>query len=491
MQDEKIFHYPKERLREIQDSRLREFVNRKLYPFSPHYRKLFDRNGIDPRKIKRVEDLQHIPFTSKEDLIAALAQDPLDFVLQPDEEAIKKFSSPLELARLAFEKATRGPDYMRETLEREYKPIFLTATTGTTKTPISFLYTARDIKRLKLYGRRMATLLGCVSKDRAVNLFPYAPHLAFWQVAFTGFASDLFIFSTGGGRVISTDLSVQTLLKIKPNLLIGTADFVYHVLKAAKEKKCELSFIKTVVLGASRVPKGFKTKLIELMRSMNSPDVRVIGTYGFTEARGAWTECPVGGGESSGYHFYPDKEIFEVVDPVTGKVLGEGADGEIVYTTISGRGSCVFRYRTGDIVKGGITYEPCPHCGRTLPRLASDISRAYNVKNLQLSKIKGTLVDLNHLEYLLDDEKTIDQWQIEITKKNDDPYEVDEIRLYLKTYDHVDEAAFAKRLNEKITAVCEITLNLVEFVPAEEIRKRLELDTSVKAKKIVDRRPKV
>lgn len=83
----------------------------------------------------------------------------------------------------------------------------------------------------------------------------------------------------------------------------------------------------------------------------------------------------------------------------------------------------------------------------------------------------------------------IDQWQIEIAKKNNDSYEVDELNVYLKACGHVDEAVFIERLNEKVSASCEVTFNRIEFVTAEEIRRRLELDSAVKAKKIVDRRP--
>jgi hypothetical protein len=53
----------------------------------------------------------------------------------------------------------------------------------------------------------------------------------------------------------------------------------------------------------------------------------------------------------------------------------------------------------------------------------------------------------------------------------------------------VDEAVFGKKLNEKVAASCEITFNRIEFVTAEDLRRRLELDLAVKAKKIVDRRP--
>ena len=87
----------------------------------------------------------------------------------------------------------------------------------------------------------------------------------------------------------------------------------------------------------------------------------MISTYGFTEAKMAWCEClfPVGS-EPSGYHLYPDLGIVEVIDPETGALKDDGQPGEIVFTSLDARGSCVLRYRTGDLIEGGLTYEPCP-----------------------------------------------------------------------------------------------------------------------------------
>jgi hypothetical protein len=100
-------------------------------------------------------------------------------------------------------------------------------------------------------------------------------------------------------------------------------------------------------------------------------------------------------------------------------------------------------------------------------------------------------VNLNHLEYLLDDEKIIDQWQIEISKKENDPYEVDELNVFLSAHGSVDEARFGKLLNDKVSTSCEMTFNSIVFVTAGEMKNRLGLESAVKAKKIVDRRPQV
>ena len=84
-------------------------------------------------------------------------------------------------------------------------------------------------------------------------------------------------------------------------------------------------------------------------------------TYGFTEAKMAWPECPYPeGAESAGFHLYPDFGIIEIVDPKTGEPVGEGQPGEIVFTPLDARGTVVLRYRTGDLIDGGLVYEPCP-----------------------------------------------------------------------------------------------------------------------------------
>jgi len=49
---------------------------------------------------------------------------------------------------------------------------------------------------------------------------------------------------------------------------------------------------------------------------------------------------------------YPDKEIFEIIDPATGEVKDDAQDGEIVYTSLDSRASVVLRYRTGILLSG-------------------------------------------------------------------------------------------------------------------------------------------
>src|SRR5256714_8248077 len=129
----------------------------------------------------------------------------------------------------------------------------------------------------------------------------------------------------------------------------------------------------------------------------------------------AWGECSFPRDQpSGGYHLYPDLGIMEVIDPASGEVVPDGHPGELVFTPLDSRGTVVLRYRTGDYIDGGLVYEPCPHCGRRMPRLVGKISRSSEIKSMNLDKLKGTLVDFNQLEHVLDDAPNIGTWQLEI-----------------------------------------------------------------------------
>ena len=219
--------------------------------------------------------------------------------------------------------------------------------------------------------------------------------------------------------------------------------------------------------------------------------VKIMGTYGFTEARCAWGECPTALDVSSGYHLYPDKEIFEVIDPKTGEVKKEGEDGELVYTSLDSRASVVLRYRTGDFIKGGIIFEPCPHCGLRMPRISSDITRLSDNKDLQLSKVKGSLINLNRFQEILTEFNQIEEWQIEIRKRNNDPFDIDELVIYVCSKNGATTGPVEEEIKSKILEATEVSPNEVKFIPFAEMVKRLEIETANKEKRVIDTRPKL
>ena len=149
-------------------------------------------NKIDPRTIRSIVDLKHLPLTSKSDFINK--EDPLvykEFILHPDEKLIRAHWPVSKLAALALTKVFKGKETVMDRLNKEYRPVFMTFTTGTTNSPVPFLYSNYDIENLNVSGARMLSLFNMDPEGRIMNLFPFAPHLAFWQVFFGGLASKI------------------------------------------------------------------------------------------------------------------------------------------------------------------------------------------------------------------------------------------------------------------------------------------------------------
>ncbi len=244
---------------------------------------------------------------------------------------------------------------------------------------------------------------------------------------------------------MGTEGNLRLIKKIKPDVLIGMPTFLYHVLSEAVRDGLELPKLQKIVLGGEKAPQGMRRKLRALAAQLGAPKVDVLRTYGFTEAKMAWAECPFNeDAGSAGYHMHPDLALIEIVDPKTGEIRGEGEPGEIVFTPLDARGSVVLRYRTGDCIDGGLFNEPCPYCGRMVPRLVGEISRNSEFRELHIDKLKGTLVDFNQLEHVLDNVEHVGTWQLELRKRHDDPLEVDELILHVAKTDAFDEARLTR-----------------------------------------------
>ncbi|MDP9292745.1 MAG: AMP-binding protein, partial [Verrucomicrobiota bacterium] len=357
--------------------------------------------------------------------------------------------------------------------------------------PVAFFYTQHDLANLGRTGERMMRVAAATREMRMLNMFPFAPHLAFWQAHYAGTKFGAFVVSTGGGKVMGTEGNLRLLKKIEPEVLIGMPTFVYHVLHEAAKEQTRCPKLAKIVLGGEKVPVGMRRKLRDLADELGAPEVEVIATYGFTEAKMAWSECPCPGEESSGYHLYPDLGILEVIDPATGEILPDGRPGELVFTPLDARGSVVLRYRTGDYIDGGLFFDPCPYCHRRVPRLVGNISRSSEIKEMRLDKLKGTLVDLNQLEHILDNFAQVGTWQVELRKIDDDPLELDELVLHVQKLDGADDTRLRAEINERFAAEMEIRPNEIFFHSAQELRRMQGVGTKLKEERIVDHRPPV
>ena len=469
----------RDELQHRQDALLRRLLTERVVPFTAYYSKLFRELGIGAGDIRGTDDLKKLPFTSK-----SMLEAPRDFVIIPDETALRHQWSTLRYA------ITHGPAATKTMLEEELRPILLTSTTGRSAAPVPFLYSKYDITNLETAGRRMMELCKSDPSWRHINAFPFAPHLAFWLAHHAGTGFNTFVLSTGGGKTMGTDGNLRLIDKIQPDAIIAMPTFLYHLLQQAAAEKQHWTNLKRIVLGGEKVPTGMRRKLRTLCAEIGSPDVAIMSTYGFTEAKVAWTECmPPEGAGPSGFHIYPDLTYLEIVDPETGERVPDGQPGEIVCTPLDARGTVVIRYRTGDLSEGGITYEPCPHCGRTCPRLLGKISRVSDIRRLNIGKLKGTLVDFNALENLLDDTEGLGAWQIELRKRNDDPLESDIVVVHAAPVNGSPQEALKQKISSRFGQAVEFTPNDIVFHSWDEMRRMQGVGKELKELKVVDHRP--
>ena len=473
---------PEATIRQRQIDKLRRYLEQTVLPFSRFYQERWA--GFRPANLRTFADLAHFPFTSKADFSGG--QEMIRrFVLVPDRKVLARRPSTIAKALL------KGRAAVAEAFEREFRPLLMTSTTGRSAEPVPFLYTAHDIGVLKRAGARVMEVCGAEREMKMLNLFPFAPHLAFWITHYAGTEYGVFVLGTGGGKVMGTEGNMRLLHRIRPDVLIGMPTFLYHLLNGAVAEKIPMPQLRKIVLGGEKVPTGMRRKLRKLAADLGAEKVDILCTYGFTEAKMAWAECPhPPGSPSPGYHISPELGIVEIVDPEHGTPVGPGKPGEIVFTPLEARGSVVLRYRTGDVIDGGLTYEPCPYCGRTMPRLVGNISRKSEVREMRLEKVKGTLVDFNALEHVLDDCEWVGTWQLELRKRNDDPLEVDELILHVQLSGSHSEEQVREALCALFAARTEITPNRIEFHTEAEMRRLQGVGTELKELRLVDHRPK-
>ena len=138
-----------------------------------------------------------------------------------------------------------------------------------------------------------------------------------------------------------------------------------HVLRLARHAPAApaLPHLHSILLSTDHVPAAI---VAEIERTW---DCRVYNHYGATEmGLGGGVDCAA----RRGYHLREADLLFEIVDPGNGEPVAGGAEGEVVFTTLTRVGMPLVRYRTGDLSRW--LAGPCP-CGTGLRTLAHVTTR--------------------------------------------------------------------------------------------------------------------
>ena len=398
--------------RGIQEKKLKELL---LYlkNHSPYYQDIFRQHQIDISGINRLEDLQKLPTTGKEDLQANNDA----FLCVPKTSVI------------------------------EY-----TSTSGTLGAPVTIALTEHDLERLAYNEFNSFACAGCLPGD----LFQLM--LTLDRQFMAGIAYYSGIRKLGGGiiRVGPGVPSVQweTIFRMKPTVLVAVPSFILKMLQYAETHRIDpaaSTVKKAICIGENIRHTDFSLNILGKKIS-EAWNIQLYSTYASTEMQTAFTECEAG----KGGHLQPDLVIVELLD-AEDKPVSPGEAGEVTITTLGVEGMPLLRYKTGDLCIA--QWEPCS-CGRNTLRLSPVIGR----KN-QMIKFKGTTLFAPALFDLLTGMEDITEYVAEVFSNE---IGTDEVLLHILPLHYSVEADH--RIRAYLQAKLRVTPQ-IRYVSSEEIQK--------------------
>jgi len=422
----------REEIKRFQEGKLK-IALQYLQAHSPFYKRMFLQNHIDSKQIKKLEDLQQIPFTAKQDL--QLHNE--DFLCVPRENVI---------------------DYI--------------TTSGTLSDPVTFAMTDADLERLA-YNEKISFECAGVKKGDIIQLMTtmdkrFMAGLAYFLGIRKLGAS---IIRVGNGIA---ELQWDTIGRIQPNVAMLVPSFILKLIKYAEDNGIDYknsSIKKLVCIGENLREQDFSLNL--LGQSIKEKwDVELYSTYASTEMATTFAECRYG----CGGHHHPELIICEIIDE-SGNVVPEGETGELTVTTLGVEGMPLLRFRTGDLAC--FHTEPC-QCGRTTMRISPIAGRLNH-----MIKYKGTTLYPPSIFDVLDNIPYLENYLIEVS---DNECGNDSVLVKVGLREHLDFDV-VKDLKDRFRARIRIAPE-IEICPVNEIRAITMPEISRKPIKFFDKRKK-
>jgi phenylacetate-CoA ligase len=363
---------PRDKLRDLQSSRLREIVKR-AYENVALYRQRMNDLGVTPADIRGIDDLHKLPLTMKTDL-----RDTYPFGL---------FASPMR-------------DVVR-----------LHASSGTTGKPIVVAYTKSDLAVWTEAVSRALLCFGVHAGDIVQNAYGYGLFTGGMGLHQGAEALGATVLPISGGN---TDRQLMLMKDFGVTVVSCTPSYFLHILDRASEIGVDLREfpIRIGCFGAEPWTDAMRRRIEEVA------GIQAFDIYGLTEICG-----PGVGGECvchDGLHIFEDHFYPEIIDPDTLEPLPDGVAGELVFTTLTKQAMPMIRYRTRDITS--IADEPCP-CGRTVRRIRRISHRSDDMfiirgVNVFPSQIEAALMaaegTLPHYQIILTRNKGLDQIEVRV-----------------------------------------------------------------------------
>ncbi|MEO0323113.1 MAG: phenylacetate--CoA ligase PaaK [Myxococcota bacterium] len=333
------------------------------------YRAKCQQAGVAPEHLRSLEDLAAFPFTMKKDLRAAY---PFGFFARPMDDIVRVHAS-----------------------------------SGTTGHPTVVGYTKSDIR---MWAQVVARSIRAAGGRPGMRV-----HVAYGYGLFTGglgahYGAEALGCTTipmSGGR---TEKQVQLIGDFQPDIIMVTPSYMLSILDEYRRQGVDprKSSLRIGIFGAEPWGEGIREE-IEQAFNIDAVDI-----YGLSEVigPGVASECveTKDGPTVWEDHFYP-----EIIDPETGRVLDDGEEGELVFTSLTKEALPIIRYRTRDLTR------LLPGQARPMRRIARIAARSDD-----MLIVRGVNVFPSHVEDLiLDTPGLAPHYEIEITR----PDRLDEVTV--------------------------------------------------------------
>ena len=317
-----------------------------ILPRNRFYHQAYAHLKLDPRDFRTCEDLQRLPFTTKDDLIE-------------DQRLHPPYGNILT--------------YPREKYSRLHQ------TSGTTSgKALCWLDTPNSWKHLLSCWHDGFACMGIRSEDVFFFPFSFGPFLGFWS-AFEAASTAGNLCIAGGG--MSSTARLRLLLDHEATIVCCTPTYALHLSELADREGIDLarSPVRAVIVAGEPGGNIPSTRA----RIEKVWGARLFDHYGMTEIGPVAMERYE---SANTMVILTQHYIAEVVAPDGSEWVQPGEVGELVLTNLGRAGSPLVRYRTGDLVRF-----------RSLPRSpANSVSQAENEITMD-GGVLGRTDDMIHI----------------------------------------------------------------------------------------------
>ncbi|MBS1833955.1 MAG: phenylacetate--CoA ligase, partial [Acidobacteria bacterium] len=367
-------------LRSLQFDRL-AWSLRHAYEGNPRYRAKFDAAGVHPDDLKSLGDLARFPFTTKTDLRDAY---PFSFFAVPQDR----------LSRIH-------------------------ASSGTTGKPTVVGYTREDIQTWAGIVARCIHAAGGRSGMRVQISYGYGLFTGGLGAHYGAEALGCAVIPMSGGQ---TEKQVQLIGDFTPDIIMVTPSYMLAILDEFRKRGIDPreSSLRTGIFGAEPWTERMRGEIEEAF------GIDAVDIYGLSELMGPGVaqECVEAKDGPTIWedHFYP-----EIIDPVTGEVLPDGSEGELVFTSLTKQAMPIIRYRTRDLTR------LLPGTSRTMRRMAKITGRSDDMLIIRGVNVFPTQIE----EHVLACTALAPHFLVELTR----PGRMDQVKLIVEQREEADSDA--------------------------------------------------